>query len=92
MKELFEKVESVKCVTCGDFHDINSDTFVSFVGNVMIGTNGGIVGNNLIEQQGNNMVVKVTTYCRNARCLSDVIAAITNSPKKLYRGDEGSYR
>lgn len=40
------KVRAVKCMVCGEPHDLDSETFYTISGNVYIGRQGGIIGNN----------------------------------------------
>jgi hypothetical protein len=60
------KVECVKCIKCGTLHSTvspgNKEKFFSVHGNICIGLNGGIVGNNLTED---GQVNRVMIYCFN---------------------------
>jgi hypothetical protein len=60
------KVECVKCIKCGMLHSAISpggkEKFFSVHGNICIGLNGGIVGNNLNED---GQVNRVMVYCFN---------------------------
>lgn len=69
-EELVEQVMCVKCQACSKLHDINANTFFSFYGNVMVGMEGGIIGNNF-DKQGK--LKRVTIYCRSKKCLESVL-------------------
>lgn len=64
----FQKV--VQCRTCGKYHDLESKAFVKIVGNIYIGFDGGIVGNN-ITNEGDRVVITPTVYCVN--CFVDYL-------------------
>jgi hypothetical protein len=73
-----EKIQAVKCEKCGNLHDINSETFVRFHGNVYIGMRGGIIGNNFkTDKMFENKIdvddVGSTIYCRDYRCLYEIV-------------------
>lgn len=59
---------AVKCFTCGKLHDAKGDTFLSFHGNVCVGTNGGIIGNNFDDE---GKVNRVMIFCRKESCLRE---------------------
>ena len=59
-------VEAVECCCCGTLHEIDSEDYVAFHGNVTIGMKGGLIGNNLDEE---GRVANVSIYCRNKYCL-----------------------
>jgi hypothetical protein len=64
-----ENVESVRCKVCGALHDMKEDTFFTFHGNVCIGMNGNIIGNNL---DGDGRVKNITVVCRKEKCLDAI--------------------
>ena len=74
-KETFEKsvITAIKCDKCGKLHNPKEETFITFYGNVCVGSCGGIIGNNLDDEM---KVVKCEVYCRNSSCLSHLLEAI----------------
>lgn len=61
--------EKIRCRTCGRRHFPDECTFVTFYGNVCVGLNGGIIGNNFAED---GTLARVSFYCRNERCLKSL--------------------
>ena len=51
----------IKCAKCGQEHNIDDDTYITVHGNMYIGKNGGVVGNNF--PQGKDQDGEFT-YCR----------------------------
>ena len=72
-KELTEivRVEAVKCVKCHKMFLIDDDKYLVFYGNVVVGTGGGLVGDNL-DKDGK--VIKVTVVCRTVACVSKILS------------------
>lgn len=67
MKDIhYDEITCVKCLSCGTMHDISSKDFICFYGNVTIGTDGGIIGNNLDEDM---KVTRCKYICSNPSCL-----------------------
>lgn len=68
--------EVVKCDHCGSIHLVETDNikaqddFIVIHGNITIGMNGGVVGNNL-DQDGK--VNRISVYCNKKECLSKLI-------------------
>lgn len=58
--------EKVICMVCGTRYFPDEKTFLTFYGNVTIGTGGGIIGNNFNEQ---GLLYRVQYICRNEECL-----------------------
>ena len=56
---MIKTIEAVKCMSCGKVHERNSKTFLSVWGNVNIGIEGGIIGNNIEDGR----VERVSIYC-----------------------------
>jgi hypothetical protein len=65
--------DTVKCCECGKEHDVNNETFVSIVGNIMVGKRRGVVGDNIREY--NNRVRRITFICRDKKCWDKMTAA-----------------
>lgn len=63
-------IEAVECMVCGRLHKASSQHFLSFHGNVCIGLNGGIIGNNLDED---GKVIRVQFICHNRECLDKML-------------------
>jgi hypothetical protein len=62
---LIEKIE-VKCDYCGKVHNPNDHTFYTVKGNIYVGLEGGLIGNNFM-----NDGVKSSHYC--IECLLELI-------------------
>jgi hypothetical protein len=56
----------VKCDYCGKTYDPESFSFYTIQGNIYVGLNGGLVGNNILEDE-----VKSSHYCID--CLFEVL-------------------
>lgn len=65
-ESMFHK--AVKCHACGKYHELESTDFIKIVGNIYIGLNGGIVGNN-ITNEGDRVVITPVIYCN--KCFID---------------------
>lgn len=52
----------VVCSSCGKEHKLDSETFVTFYGNVCIGLYGGMIGNNF---KADGSLGRITFLCRN---------------------------
>jgi len=59
-------IKAIKCDFCGVLHAYDSEEYLSFVGNVCVGENGGIIGNNLDKDL---TVIRKSRYCRKRECL-----------------------
>lgn len=55
-----EEITAVKCLRCGKIFEKDSPEFISVHGNICIGMNGGVVGNNLSSE---GKVINVTIFC-----------------------------
>jgi hypothetical protein len=55
------KVEAVKCNACGRLHEVTDETYYTVYGNITVGESGGLVGNNLDEE---DRVTKSVAYCK----------------------------
>jgi len=62
LKKEFKKYEipCIKCIECGKVHDPNEKTFITVMGNITIGLDGGLVGNNFDEK---GKVFRFTYFC-----------------------------
>lgn len=61
-----KKVDYIKCDGCNEDFPINSNKFLTFWGNVHVGVDGGIIGNNLITNPTDATDIKVdrvSVYC-----------------------------
>ena len=70
----YEKVEAIRCTACGSLHLAEDETYFAVVGNILIGKQGGIIGNNLSEKK--HMVTGVTAYCRKPECFENFVDAV----------------
>jgi len=61
-------VEVIKCDRCGASHDIDCESFYTVYGNILVGTNGGLVGNNIAED---GVVLDPVHYCID--CLFNIL-------------------
>lgn len=52
-------IQAVKCIKCGTLHELKSKSYVSVQGNILIGNEGGIVGNNITEDG-----IHCTYFCK----------------------------
>jgi len=60
------KIDSIKCDKCEEIHQLSASTFFTVAGNIYIGTNGGVVGNNLHENTTKDLlVVNMSHYCKS---------------------------
>jgi hypothetical protein len=66
--------EAVKCNNCGRIHEKDSDTYINFIGNVIVGSDGGVVGNSEWDKFG----VPHHIFCRENRllCLSTFVSGV----------------
>jgi len=58
--------EEICCLNCGKEYGIDSEDFLTFYGNVTVGLNGGIIGNNFDED---GRLFRVHFFCRSVDCL-----------------------
>ena len=63
-------IEAVKCQHCGRIHDKNDITFIRVEGNIYIGIEGGIVGNNIFEKD-DGIEINSSIFCRS--CFFDIL-------------------
>jgi len=66
-------VEAVKCDVCGTLHELESETYYTVHGNITIGMNGGLVGNNIDED---SKVIGTSIYCK-PECMAKVLSITT---------------
>ena len=76
-----EQEFEIKCMVCGREHEFGSDKFFSIYGNVLIGINGGIIGNNF---SNDGKLARINFICRNEFCLLKALPI----KDKRQKGDE----
>ncbi len=82
VKEIFLPLEDkVICAECGKRHFQDEDTFFTFYGNVTVGFNGGIIGNNL---NPDGTIGRLFFLCRKYNCLS-ILVKLTDDPPVITR-------
>jgi len=59
--EKLPKFVGVKCDSCGKFHKEDSQTYVAISGNITVGLDGGLVGNNFNTSED---LINVSILCR----------------------------
>lgn len=60
--------KSVKCLSCGTYHAVDSEDYRVVYGDITVGLSGGIVGSNV---DSNGYVYRSMVYCTD--CLVDII-------------------
>lgn len=73
------KVNAVKCDACGRLHEEAANTYFSVHGNIYIGLEGGVVGNNLDD---NGTVSNVSVFCKPG-CMAEVLGIKTASSREI---------
>jgi len=58
----------IKCDKCGNIHNSEMESFYTVHGNILVGTNGGLVGNNIAED---GVVLDPVHYCID--CLLNIL-------------------
>ncbi len=71
LSDIVIKEESVKCHGCGKIFESKSNLFFVIYGNITIGLEGGIIGNNFADD-GN--LCGATVFCRSD-CLYKILRA-----------------
>ena len=61
-----ETVVAVECCACGSLHKQEALSYITIAGNIYIGANGGVVGNNLDDE---GKVTRSTYCCSKMSCL-----------------------
>lgn len=69
-RNMLTVVESVSCSVCKTLHDVESNDFFVVYGNITVGTNVGVVGNNLDSK---DKVYRGTVFCRHKPCLHGIL-------------------
>lgn len=64
------RIEAIKCDHCGQLHEENSKLYLTVEGNIYVGSQGGIIGNN-IDSDGNGTRIRKQTFCH--KCLLQII-------------------
>ncbi len=86
MKNSLPVIATVKCTQCGKLHNVDDETFMTFYGNVMIGTDSGVIGNNFDDK---GRLVKSTIICRSEECMSFLVA-VCHGSDGLKKADPGN--
>ena len=68
----YPDVKKLECSFCHHEHDIDTEDFVVYYGNVTVGIGGGMIGNNI----DNGKVVRVSIICRDSGCHENLLKAI----------------
>lgn len=63
------EVKAVKCDKCGKLHEIISNTYITVYGNICFGDGGGLVGNNIDDE---DRVINTNSYCY-PHCISEIL-------------------
>lgn len=63
------QVTAMKCDKCGQLHQVESKTYIQVFGNIVLGENGGMVGNNL---DADGKVTDPSCFCY-PRCFAQVV-------------------
>ncbi len=79
MPTISSKVSAVKCMSCGRLHEDSTDTFVAVHGNITKGLGGGIVGNNLDQ---NERVKHVSIFCF-PHCFAQIMGISTEYKRQF---------
>lgn len=66
-----EVIEAVKCCECGTIHNIEKETYLTLVGNLHVGSHGGLLGNGNWNENG----VPTSYWCVEKGCLSSFLLA-----------------
>ena len=82
-----ETVSRVTCDKCGRKHVDTDRSFMAVYGNITIGLQGGVVGNNLQERE----VQKVSIFCR-PKCMLEVLYLDEVYEDKTSRDDLGEIK
>lgn len=69
-------IEAVKCYKCGKLYEIESHDYISIMGNILIGSGGGIVGDNFDD---NSKLIKTSIICRG-NCLKELFEQLKSDP------------
>ncbi len=76
--------DKIICAYCGKRHFPDEQTFFTFYGNVTVGLEGGIIGNNF---RPNGTVGRLFFLCRKYNCLGVLLENVESSPT-LERGEK----
>lgn len=75
LKEIHTIVDAVRCSECDKLHHKDGEDYLSLVGNVHIGSDGGIWGNGNWEKNG----INVMYFCLKDRCMSNAVSKMEHS-------------
>jgi hypothetical protein len=70
------QVTGIKCDYCGAFHDVDTTSYVSVQGNIILGQHGGLVGNNIKIEMLNNLEEKIQYVKTSHFCFPDCFAKV----------------
>ena len=73
-------MNAVKCVVCGKIHPVETQDYVAFYGDVIVGSDTPIVGGN-IDDRGK--VIGSRVYCRDRKCLEGLMEFIIQEPPEI---------
>lgn len=65
-----DTIDSIRCCVCGELMEASSNEYLRFHGNVFVGINGGLIGNNLDEE---GRVIKDTFVCKTTKCIKKIL-------------------
>lgn len=68
MEKIINTIEAVKCYKCSKLYEIESHDYISIMGNILIGSGGGIIGDNFDD---NGKLRNTTVICRG-NCLKEL--------------------
>jgi hypothetical protein len=63
-------IDAVECLICKKLIRADSEFYITFLGNVLVGKQGGLIGNNFDED---GKVISATCVCRNQACLDQLV-------------------
>jgi len=78
-------IEAVECVVCKKLIRADSEHYLSILGNIHIGRNGGMIGNNFDED---GRLQSATYVCRTSTCLDQLAKYLAGSDKCLFIGSK----
>jgi hypothetical protein len=73
---IFNTIDAIECFFCKSLLRADSEQFISIHGNICIGQNGGVIGNNLDDD---GRVARTTCICRSEHCLNQLTKLLIGS-------------
>lgn len=73
-------VAAVTCMVCGQMHRVDCKDFIAIYGNVMIGMDDTIIGENIDEK---GKVIGSTIYCRKSACFDVFVESLITFPNLM---------